>query len=450
MKKDLKKQTLTLIAFIPFLFQIQCIFFHESELDPSSEFSNLLLLNRILASFVATPTFSPQAAYYNSPQNISINSTTSGAIIRFTTDGTDPNSRSLVYSKEIPIWSLTGKSIRAYAQKSGLVDSGILAGVFSYPPLKTGQTTVFQAGDNGDIQTGVDLNILAPSSNTNYPNDLITVDNSSGLIWKTCTLGLSGSTCNLGTASSLVYSDAISENLSCNLLNKANNGEGFAGIKNWRVPTWQEFSTILSNTRTTGPFINDIAFPGTLNTAYWTSTPDVFDPTRAYAIAFNNLSIGASPRTTSIQIRCVSSLLPKGSNSNFTDNLDGTILDNSTGLFWQKCNIGQTGSSCSGSATQLNWSTAITECRNLTLANRDWRLPNINELITLLDDTKSNEPLINTNFFPSTLLTAYWSSTTPNSNNATARIVQFNTGNNSIGANNKTVNIYYARCVSSP
>ncbi len=59
----------------------------------------------------------------------------------------------------------------------------------------------------------------------------------------------------------------------------------------------------------------------------------------------------------------------------FTDNGDGTITDNVTGLMWEQ----------SPDTTQKNWSTALTYANDSTLATYDdWRLPNFYELATLL------------------------------------------------------------------
>ncbi|MCB1161011.1 MAG: DUF1566 domain-containing protein, partial [Leptospiraceae bacterium] len=82
---------------------------------------------------------------------------------------------------------------------------------------------------------------------------------------------------------------------------------------------------------------------------------------------------------------------------NYTDNNDGSITDNITGLIWQKCSMGQSGTDCSGdAATAATWTAAISYCEGLTLSGRsDWRLPNINELESLVDDSIYN-PSINT------------------------------------------------------
>ncbi len=89
---------------------------------------------------VATPVFSPSQGYYTSPQTITITTSTTGASIYYTTDGSNPNISSMLYSSGIPIWHLAGKILKAFGVKTGLLDSNIATAVYSYPPLKTNQT----------------------------------------------------------------------------------------------------------------------------------------------------------------------------------------------------------------------------------------------------------------------------------------------------------------------
>ncbi len=86
----------------------------------------------------------------------------------------------------------------------------------------------------------------------------------------------------------------------------------------------------------------------------------------------------------------------------YTDNGDGTITDNVTGLVWQK----------QDDATARTWDNAVTYCSDLTLGGQiDWRLPSQIELISIIDNGVYN-PSINTTFFPGTVSsTSYWSST---------------------------------------
>jgi hypothetical protein len=88
----------------------------------------------------------------------------------------------------------------------------------------------------------------------------------------------------------------------------------------------------------------------------------------------------------------------------FIDNGNGTITDTSTGLMWQKATAPET----------YTWEQALTYCENLTLpagGYSDWRLPNRNELQTIVDYSRYN-PAINITFFPDTVASYYWSSTT--------------------------------------
>ena len=100
--------------------------------------------------------------------------------------------------------------------------------------------------------------------------------------------------------------------------------------------------------------------------------------------------------------------LPAGAGVRFTDNGDGTISDNATGLMWIKDPIASPGAPFDAG---LTWNDAITSCEALDYAGQtDWRLPNIFEIISIVDYSKIN-PSINATFFPNTVNSAYWSST---------------------------------------
>ena len=129
----------------------------------------------------------------------------------------------------------------------------------------------------------------------------------------------------------------------------------------------------------------------------------------------------------------------------FTDNGNGTVTDNSTGLTWQKCGAGQNDDAgCSGKATPLRWQQALDYCNSLSLAGHSgWRIPNITELRSIVDDTKYG-PAIDTTFFPNTNASDYWSSTTFAYNPSLAWVVGFYGG--VVYGYNKT-NVSYVRCV---
>ena len=86
--------------------------------------------------------------------------------------------------------------------------------------------------------------------------------------------------------------------------------------------------------------------------------------------------------------------------TNFIDNGDGTVTDTETGLMWQQ------------DEAYMNWESALSYCENLELAGyNDWRLPNINELQSLVDYSTYN-PAIDTYAFPHAIsYSSVWRST---------------------------------------
>lgn len=79
--------------------------------------------------------------------------------------------------------------------------------------------------------------------------------------------------------------------------------------------------------------------------------------------------------------------------SRFTDNANGTFDDNLTGLTWlsvRQCIFDQTWSSAINYASQLSADGSLCLDLNDGSAIGDWRLPNINELQSLVDYGKHN------------------------------------------------------------
>ena len=94
------------------------------------------------------------------------------------------------------------------------------------------------------------------------------------------------------------------------------------------------------------------------------------------------------------------------------DNKDGTVLDKKTNLTWQKCSAGlNNDATCTGTASTYTWTNTISYCTGLSLAGKNWRLPNVNELKSIADYSLATSPAINTTIFPATVVNFYWSST---------------------------------------
>jgi fibronectin type 3 domain-containing protein len=80
---------------------------------------------------VANPTFAPAGGSYTSTQNVTISSTTSGASIRYTLDGTNPTaSVGTLYAGPVAITN-TGTVLKAIAYKSGMSDSAVASATYT-------------------------------------------------------------------------------------------------------------------------------------------------------------------------------------------------------------------------------------------------------------------------------------------------------------------------------
>ncbi|EDN68972.1 Protein of unknown function DUF1566 [Beggiatoa sp. PS] len=105
----------------------------------------------------------------------------------------------------------------------------------------------------------------------------------------------------------------------------------------------------------------------------------------------------------------------------FSDNSDGTVTDNLTGLIWLK------NANCAGA--KRNWTTALSDVlqlntdgtmnsndcgdtSNSSSHQTDWRLSNVKELQSLIDCSQNNPALPSGHLFSDVQMDLYWSSTT--------------------------------------
>lgn len=77
---------------------------------------------------VATPTFSPGGGSYATPQDVALSCATSGAVIRYTVDGSTPTAASPAYSTAIHV--AASETIKAYAIASGKTDSAVSSAAY--------------------------------------------------------------------------------------------------------------------------------------------------------------------------------------------------------------------------------------------------------------------------------------------------------------------------------
>ena len=214
------------------------------------------------------------------------------------------------------------------------------------------------------------------------------------------------------------------------------NSHNFGGYSDWRLPTIMELSFLVDKYRY-DPSINTTYFPNTVPSGYWSSTTYASYPDLAWIVDFYSGRIHNYYKSNSSYVRAVRGG-QCGSFGNFVANGDGTVTDTDTGLMWQQ-----------GTETDTyKWEQALSYCETSTLAGyNDWRLPNVNELQSLVDYSELI-PSINTTFFPNTQSSPYWSSSTTYARYPYgAWFVDF--GNGYVGSYGKSYGYYYVRAVRS-
>lgn len=213
------------------------------------------------------------------------------------------------------------------------------------------------------------------------------------------------------------------------------NSADFGGHSDWRLPRIKELVYIV-NYGTNSPSINTSYFPNTKWPwgSYWSSTTPVHRTSNAWEVNFEDADMGHAAKSNSYYVRAV-----RGGESGSFDNLvingDDTVTDTSTGLMWQQATAGA-----------YNWKDALSYSEGLTLAGyTDWRLPNIKEIQSIVDGDRYS-PAININYFPDTISSYYWSSTSRDTN-PLGGMINLSTGQHSY---DDKWDSHYVRAVRGP
>ena len=249
----------------------------------------------------------------------------------------------------------------------------------------------------------------------------VVIDNNTGLTWEK-------------SPSSDTYTWA-NANDHCAELNSSNYG----GKKNWRVPNPLEFMTIVDNSRY-NPATNSnfTGMPTSDRTYLWTSKEYKGNTSYAYVFMpwYGDYYVNDDFDSFSYKVLCVSGneMQPAISADFTSQTISGKVVvtDSKTGLMWQK-----------EYAINKTWTQALKYCEKLTYAGySDWRLPNKNELSSLINYEKSGAPY---SYFPDMPSELFWSSSTFSDFTDYAWFVDFSSGG--VDGYGKTYGNGYVRCV---
>jgi hypothetical protein len=128
---------------------------------------------------VATPTFNPPAGVYAQPISVTISSTTPGATIRYTTDGSNPTETSTQYTS--PISLDTNTTLKAIAFASGFDPSYVATASYIFPQVVQNMTQLRnQTVGDGTVYMVAGEVIL--TFKQNFRNQKFVQDNEAGVL----------------------------------------------------------------------------------------------------------------------------------------------------------------------------------------------------------------------------------------------------------------------------
>ena len=152
------------------------------------EIDNILVLAEAGgASEVATPVITPNGGSYYEPQTISITCADADAVIRYTTDGTEPTESSTIYSQPFTVNTTT--TIMAKAWKEGMTPSFTATANISFPAQVANIAAFKAAASNEPQQIMSDVTFVFRSGRYMFVEDntaaMLIFDNSTPVITNT-------------------------------------------------------------------------------------------------------------------------------------------------------------------------------------------------------------------------------------------------------------------------
>ena len=301
---------------------------------------------------------------------------------------------------------------------------------------QTGQTTCWDAngnviscagtGQDGEKQAGV----AWPNPRFTNNGDETITDNLTGLIWTKDANAPGPSACGPGAIKN--WQGAL-DYVACLNTNR------YLGYNDWHLPNRKELKSLVNYHQThNGTWLNGQGFSNIQSNSYWSSSTEASSSHHAWTVyvsgggattmrtkseSFDVWPVRGGRSTGTVQLPKTGQTssyaagddgaMQKGiawPNPRFTNNGNGTVTDNLTGLTWLQ------NAKCAGDG--MYWTDALTWSNNLASgacgltdgsAAGDWRLPNIEELESLIDLQKNNLALPTGHPF-NVKSNSYWSS----------------------------------------